>query len=185
MKKLLLAVALIFIMPILAFAGNDYGIVDVQKALSSLDSFVKERKEIQEFAEKAQGEIKKIGGNIQKLQEDFIKKAKVLSESAKKQKETEIKKKMSEYEKTAREHDEKLKSMERKFSEKYNTKIFEALKQVLKEKNLKIILEKDKVAYFEDSLDITDEVIKKLKESKEESAVKLKVPDFKMDGKKK
>jgi len=164
MKKLLsAAVFLTFIIPAIAFAGNDYGVVDIQKALSSLDSFNKERKEIQELTLKAQEELKKIGGSIQKQQEDFIKKTNTLSASAKKQKETEIKKKMSEYEKTAKNYEEKLKSMEKKFSEKYNTKIFEVLKQVLKEKNLKIILEKDKVAYFEDSLDITDDVIKKLK----------------------
>ncbi|MEW6482537.1 MAG: OmpH family outer membrane protein [bacterium] len=161
MRKLIL-IGILGVMPIW---GINISFIDAQKAFDSHPDTAKAREILQKEIEKENLEIKIKEKEILALQDEL---EKPISEEAKRRKEATIQAKMEEYQMYKQEATENLAKKRKELEDSINVKIKGIISQIAKEKKIDLVLDKDSIIYGEDSLDITNEVIKRIAEKKSE-----------------
>ncbi len=138
------------------------GYVDLQKALN-LSSAGKAAKE--KIKAKVQGydvEVQQRQEELKKLKEDLEKQAMLLSEEARNAKERNYQQKVKDYQRFTKDIQETLQQTDADLTRKILEKILKIVKEVGKSEGYSIVLEKTEssLVYADESMDITDEVIK-------------------------
>ncbi len=164
MKQFVLLMLVCFglaLSPALAEAQK-IGYVDLQKALN-LSAAGKDAKE--KIKTKVQGydaEVKKRQEDLKKLKEDLEKQAMLLSEEARGAKERDYQQKVKEYQRFTKDIQETLQQTDADYTRKILESLLVVVQDVGKKNGYTLILEKTEssLVYADESIDITDQVIK-------------------------
>lgn len=147
--------------PVLAQAQK-IGYVDLQKALN-LSVAGKEAKE--KIKVKVQGydaEVKQRQEELKKIKEDLEKQAMLLSEEARSAKERDYQQKVKDYQRFTKDIQETLQQTDADFTRKILEVLLKVVQDVGKSGEYTMVLEKTEssIVYADESVDITDAVIK-------------------------
>lgn len=147
--------------PVMAQAQK-IGYVDLQKALN-LSAAGKEAKE--QIKAKVQGydvDVQKRQEELKKLKEDLEKQAMLLSEEARNAKERDYQQKVKDYQRFTKDIQESLQQTDADLTRKILERLLKVVQDLGKSAGYTLILEKTEssLVYADDSIDMTDEVIK-------------------------
>jgi len=143
--------------------GINISFIDSQMVFDSHPDSKKAKEELQRDIEKGNLEVKIREKEIISLQEEL---KKPLSEEAKRRKEATIQAKIEELQSYQQTATEKLAKKRADLENAINIKIRAIISEIAKEKKIDLVLDKDSIIYGDNSLDITDEVIKRIEEEK-------------------
>jgi outer membrane protein len=151
----------------IAKAGEELklGIIDMQKCIQTSESGKKAKSELEGAFNKKKKELQEQEASLKKLQEEFQKKQAALSESAKKEQQQKMQEKFMKYQENLQRSQAEIQKKEQEMSEPIIRKIREKVSEIAKKRSLSLVIERNDnvVIYFEDKLDITDDVMKALK----------------------
>ncbi|MEW6001063.1 MAG: OmpH family outer membrane protein [Nitrospirota bacterium] len=168
MRKLLLLVLTILIVPTLSFGADSIktGVVDGLKALNESEAGKKAKSDLESMRAAKQAVIDEKGKVIEKLRSELEKQASVLSAEAKKNKEEELERLIREYQRLVQDSEAEFKKKRMELEDMISKEIFEIVDKIGKEDGYMLILDRNAVLYSDKGIDITDTVIKKYNESK-------------------
>ncbi|WP_456463731.1 OmpH family outer membrane protein [Persephonella sp.] len=162
---------LLFIISLLFVAGTtlaqNIAYVDVQKVMNQSKKGQEFKKEIKSKVEYYQKKLYEIDKKISSIEKQL--ESPVLSEEAKKKKRKELADLKSEGQKIQQEAEEELSQMKAKAERELIIQIREITEKYAKEKNIDLVFiggALGGVVYFDKSIDITDEILKRLDEEK-------------------
>lgn len=138
------------------------GYVDLQKALN-LSAAGKEAKEkIKAKVQDYDADVQLRQEELKKLKEDLEKQAMLLSEEARNAKERNYQKKVKEYQRFTKDIQETLQQTDADFTRKILENLLKVVRDVGKSEGYALILERTEssLVYADESIDITDEVIR-------------------------
>lgn len=157
-SSLLLAATLCFAQ--VSLAEQKIGLVDVQRALSSVAAGKKVRNEIESERDKRSGEFKKKGEDIEKMRQDIEKKQSVLSEEAMKKRQMEFQEEVTKYRASFEKANQEFIKKEQDMMKPITDKMRKVIDKVSKSKGYNVILHFEAALYSDGSADLTDDVIK-------------------------
>jgi outer membrane protein len=138
------------------------GFVDIKEIFDTFSETKEAKKLLEEEYQKLKKEIEDKEDEIEELQTKLA--SKVISETEKvKLKET-LEEKLKEYEELRQTSQEKLQKKEKELLQQIEEKIYNAIKKVAKDKDIDLILDKSLILYGTEKLDLTETVIRILKE---------------------
>lgn len=161
-----LILSLCLVMP--AQAALKIGVVDLLKALNESEQGKKSIVEIESLKKSKQSVIEDKGKRIEQLKSDLEKQASVLSADAKKSKEDEIERLIREFQRLVSDATNELQKKQREVEVEMIKELRVIIENIGKEEKFSYIVESSEggLLYFDKSIDITDNVIKKFNESK-------------------
>ncbi len=162
MKRIIVALIALLMLAAPAFAETKIGYVDLQKALNLSKAGVKAKSEIAAQVKKYEDEFKIKQESLQKLKTDLEKQAVLLSDSAKAQKERDFQQNVKELQRFQKDVKEELQQKDNEHTRRILNELFEILQQVGKDGGYSMVIEKNEgaVIYADESIDLTDELIK-------------------------
>ena len=165
MKKFVGLLLVSFIMVIFsghAQAATKLGYIDMQKALNMSAAGKNAKEKIKEKVQGYDVEVKARQEELKKLKEDLEKQAMLLSEEARNAKERDYQQKVKDYQRFTKDIQETLQQTDADFTRKIVEALVKVIQEVGKRDGYTLILEKTEssIVYADESIDITDEVIK-------------------------
>lgn len=162
MKKQMILSTLVMSLAFSASAADiKIGIVDMQKALQSVEAGKKAKSELEGEFNKRKKELQDEEAAIKKLHEEFQKQSLVMSDQAKAKKQGELQERILKFqEKTARSQGE-IQKKEQELTEPIVNKLKGIVKNLAGQKQYALVLEKNEntVLYSLDKDDLTTDVI--------------------------
>jgi outer membrane protein len=147
-----------------AFAADnktaEIGIIDVQKVLRESKAAKKAQNIYKKDFETKRALLSAGEKEIQRLEEDFKENGKVLSVEARKEKEENLTKQVKDFRRLAADMDEELKKKDAELTRKLLAEIGRVVQTLLKKDQYTVIMQSDKVVAFDETVDITEKVIK-------------------------
>ena len=150
-------------------AGNNpvkIGIIDTQKIMRESKATKKAQAIYKKDFESKRALLSASEKEIQRLQEDLKNNGKALSEDARKGKEDKLAKQVKEYKRLAADMDEELQKKDAELTRKLLAEIAGIVQDLLKKDQYTVILQRDTVVSFDETVDITEKVIKLYDEEK-------------------
>ena len=138
------------------------GYVDLQKALN-LSAAGKEAKEkIKTKVQTYDAEVRERQEELKKLKDDLEKQAMLLSEEARNSKERDYQQKVKDYQRFTKDIQETLQQTDADLTRKILESLLKVVQEVGKSEGYTLVLEKTEssIVYADESIDISDEVIK-------------------------
>jgi outer membrane protein len=137
------------------------GVVDFQKILEESTAGKAAKQEISRQGEKMEGEIKKSGQDIEALESQLEKEQLVMERDKLEEKKRDIRIKVGDLKSMQKKYTEDFQKLEARIIQKIQKDVFSILKDMGQKEGFTMILERRAggVAYFEPSVDITDEVL--------------------------
>lgn len=167
MRKLVLVLAIIFVLPLSSLAADvKFGSIDLQKLLNESGAGKKAKSDLEALIKSKESTIKEKGEAIEKLRGELEKQASVLSGEAKKKKEDELEKLLREYQRIIQDSQAEVKKKEGELTDKIIKEIHETIEKIGAEEGYALIIERGMVLYSNKGIDITDRVMKEYNESK-------------------
>ncbi|WP_457625120.1 OmpH family outer membrane protein [Persephonella sp.] len=166
MKKILTVFALLFVLTGYVYAQN-IAYVDIQKVMNQSKKGQEYKKEIENKVKYYQKKLDGIDKKISQLEKQL--ESPVLSEEAKKKKRKELEELKEEGRKIQQEAEEELSKMKAKAERELVLKIKEVTEKYAKEKNIDLVFIGGAiggVVYYDEAIDITEQILKKLDEEK-------------------
>jgi outer membrane protein len=149
--------------PVLAAqAAPKIGYIDLQKALNMSAAGKAAKEKIKEKVQSYDAEVKSRQEELKKLKEDLEKQAMLLSEEARNAKERDYQQKVKDYQRFAKDIQETLQQTDADYTRKIVESLLKVVQEVGKRDGYTLILEKTEssLVYADDSIDMTNEVIK-------------------------
>ncbi len=143
-------------------------VVNQQRALASSNEGRAAEKALKSLMQKKRTELEPLEQELKRQQEEFESQKYVLSRSALEERKLDLLKRQRDLERSMREAEDDLEIENRRLMQPLVKRIEKALSELGKEKDFTVILETKSTAvlYAEESIDITDLVIKKLNKKK-------------------
>ncbi len=144
-------------------AGFKLALVDLQKALQSVEAGKSAKSQLEKAATDKRQELEKIEKGLRSEAEQFEKKAAIMSDSAKAQKSAEFQKRVAEYQKNAAESEMDLRKRERELTQPLIQELKVIIEGIGKEKDYNLVLEKNEgaVLYAANATDLTENVVER------------------------
>ncbi len=162
MRKLsigLLAAALFCLFCTVAHAQGKIGVVDFQQILKESSAGKAAQAQIKQKRDKMQADIQAKGSEIEKLQEKLEREAMVMSRDKREAQAREIRIKINDIRSLQKKYREDFRQFEGRLIQRIQKEVFEIVERLGKQGNYTMILEKVGVLYYQDAIDITDQVI--------------------------
>lgn len=164
MKKLFsvaLVIGLFLILQQTAFCNDKIGVVDMQVFQEKSKAFAVHRAKLKEKFESLQKKMEQERENLRKAEEEFRKQMMMLSLDAQEDKRRELEKKQRRYKYINNEYVQEMKEAEADATRTVGMEIGKVVEKIGKAKGYTIIIEKRAIGliFWDDSIDITDEVI--------------------------
>ncbi len=176
MKKtfavLALAVALLFTPAAHAAEPVAFGVIDMARVMKETDAAKAILAELEAKRKEYEGQIEKEGDSLSKLEKDIIAKKPKMSEEEFATARTDFEKKIGEAQKMVQ---ERKVSFDKAFADAINKLRAEAAKytaEVAKERGYAAVITQEAVVLAEPTLDVTDEVIKRLNKNVKKISIK-------------
>ncbi len=136
--------------------------IDLQRALNMSAAGKEAKEQIKTQVQSYDVEVKQRQEELKKLKEDLEKQAMLLSEEARSAKERDYQQKVKEYQRFTKDIQESLQQMDQDLTRKILENLLLVAQNLGKSEGYTIILEKTEssIVYADDSIDITDKVIK-------------------------
>jgi outer membrane protein len=131
------------------------GFVDIQKAITETNEFKKSQMKFRVEIQKEKGIIDARKKKVESMLIEINKQANVLNPSLKKKKEESFLKEKKDFERYVQDREEEFARKEKVALDKISKKMLEVLKQLGKQKNLTMVIEKKAVFYSDSSLELT------------------------------
>ena len=143
-------------------------VVNQQRALASSNEGRAAEKALKSLIQKKRTQLEPLEQELKRLQEEFESQKYVLSRSALEERKLDLLKRQRDLERSMREAEDDLEIENRRLMQPLVKRIEQALSEIGKEKDFTVILETKSAAvlYAEESIDITDLVIRKLNKKK-------------------
>ena len=143
-------------------------VVNQQRALASSNEGRAAEKALKSLMQKKRTELEPLEQELKRQQEEFESQKYVLSRSALEERKLDLLKRQRDLERSMREAEDDLEIENRRLMQPLVKRIEQALSEIGKEKDFTVILETKSTAvlYAEESIDITDLVIRKLNKKK-------------------
>lgn len=159
-RTLAMVAALLFAVP--ALAETRIGVVDLRQALfSSNDAKAFSDQLKQDFAG-TEEEVRKAQQEARSLQERLQKDGAMMNESERERLKEEFQEKAQEFSEKKEQLDQTLNSRKQAFLEEARPEVDAAVKELMEEHDLDIILPSETVVYVKPELNLTDELLEKL-----------------------
>ena len=138
------------------------GVVDIQRLQTESREFEKVREKLKQKSEELKAKLKKENDDLAKIEEEYAKQSMMLSLDAKETKRKELEKKKRHYKFLFEEYSLELKEAELAATRTVGMKIKEVAGAIARKKGCHLIMEKGMpgLIFFDESLDLTDEIIK-------------------------
>lgn len=162
MKRIIVALIALLMLATPALAETKIAFVDLQKALNLSKAGVKAKNEIAAQVKKYEDEFKIKQEGLQKLKDDLEKQAVLLSDSAKAQKERDFQQNVKELQRFQKDVKEELQLKDTEHTKRILNELFDILQKLGKDGGYSMVIEKNEgaVIYADESIDLTDELIK-------------------------
>ncbi|MEQ5837432.1 OmpH family outer membrane protein [Marinobacter halodurans] len=161
MKKMMVA-ALALMLAVPALADTKIGVVDLRRALFSSDDAQAFSKQLQsEFSDDEQ-KVRDAQEEARKLKERLEKDGAMMNESERNELSGKFKDKVQEFQYLKNRLDSTVNSRKQKFLEDARPQVDAAVKALLEEHDLDLVLPSEAVVYAKPDMDLTKELIKKL-----------------------
>ncbi len=168
MKRIMVALiaVLLFVTP--ALAETKIGYVDLQKALNLSKAGAQAKSDISNLVKKYEGEFKSKQEALQAKGSELQKQGVLLSDTAKAEKERDYQKEMRELQRFQNDVKEELKQKDSEYTKRILDELFVVLQKIGKDEGYTMIIEKNEgaVIFADDSIDLTDALIKAYDASK-------------------
>jgi len=166
MKRIV--IILVILMGFSAYCAN-IAFIDSQKVFNSHPETKKAREALNKDVEQKQTELKVAEEEILAMREEL---QKVLSNEARKKKEVTYKAKIEALERSRQSAISLLQQKQTKLEEGIHKKIYDAISTIAKKKKIELVLDKKSIIYGLPTLDITEEIIKKINPEKDMKTIK-------------
>jgi len=168
MKRIMVALiaVLLFVTP--ALAETKIGYVDLQKALNLSKAGAQAKSDISNLVKKYEEEFKSKQEALQAKGSELQKQGVLLSDTAKAEKERDYQKEMRELQRFQNDVKEELKQKDSEYTKRILDELFVVLQKIGKDEGYTMIIEKNEgaVIFADDSIDLTDALIKAYDASK-------------------
>lgn len=144
----------------ITLAEQKLGLVDVQRALSTVAAGKKVRTEIESERDKRSSEFKKKGEDIEKMRQDIEKKQAVLSEEAMRKRQAEFQEEVMKYRANFEKANQEFMKKEQEMMKPVADKMRKVIDKVAKAKGYNVIIHFEAALFSDGSADVTDDVIK-------------------------
>lgn len=137
------------------------GVMDMQRALTSVDAGKKARSTLEKEFNSRKKEIQNEENAFKKLDEEFKKQALVLNDEARQKKQSELQEKYMKLQEKVSRSQQEIQAKEHELTEPIIVKLKEIVKETAKKRNLSVVLEKNEntVLFSQEKDDLTEEVI--------------------------
>lgn len=164
MSRMMLVFIALVLCSSFAFASKgapNIGWVDIQKALQSVESGKKAKKNFEQEVSKAREDLQKQDAALKEEQEALQKQAMMLSEKVKRDKMQEFQKKVYEFQQKFQQTQVTMQKREQELTFPIINELVKIVEEVSKEEELSYVLEKSQssLVYAQPDLDVTDKVI--------------------------
>lgn len=168
MRKIIIALIAILMLAAPALAETKVAYVDLQKALNLSKAGAQAKSDISTLVKKYENEFKTKQEGLLTKKDELEKQATLLSDSAKADKEREYQKEVRDLQRFQKDVKDELQLKDGEYTKRILNELFEILQQIGKDGSYTMILEKNEgaVIYAAESVDLTDELIKKYDASK-------------------
>lgn len=164
----LLAASLLVPTAAIEAAEVTIGIVSMQKVLDESKKGKEVQKKFEQSVSTEKKELEKREATIKKAQEDFVRDQATLSEEQRRKKQREIQNQVQELQQFANEAQEKMSSKRLDLLKTVVEPAKEVVNKVAKEKKMTLVFERGEsgLLYFDEAIDLTPEIIKRLDAAK-------------------
>lgn len=138
------------------------GVIDPQRILSETNAGKKAKDSLTAFSKNRQALMELDERELRRMEEDFVKQASVLSPAAKREREEQFRRRMQEYQQKVTELNREVQEKQKDVLEGFREKVEIIAAKVARRLGLQIVVDRSKggpTIYFEDSLDISGQVI--------------------------
>ena len=157
----LLACLGLFTMNVARAEEAKIGVVDMQKALQTVDAGKKAKAQLEKEVESKRTEFQSEEASIKKAGEEFKKQSLVMSDEARAKKQGELQERVMKLQEKGQKTEQDLRLREQELTQPILTKIRAVISDIAKQKGYNMILEKSDttVLFSQDKDDLTTEVI--------------------------
>ncbi|MEJ2099374.1 MAG: OmpH family outer membrane protein [Desulfobacterales bacterium] len=141
------------------------GIVNLQRVLETSDPGKAARDVIEKEKDKMLQEMKEKGAEIEALQKQLERESMVMSKERREEKEREYRIKQNDFRMLNKKNNEKMQGLQKELLDKIFNEVMELTEEIGKKEGYLLIIRGDTVMYAPGSIDISDQLIKKLNES--------------------
>lgn len=154
---------------VLAIESSKIGIVNMQKLQEKSIFFQKTKEELKQKFQALQEKLNKEKEELIKVEEDLKKQSMMLSLDAKQDKQKELRKKSRHYKYLFDEYTQEMKEAEMEATKKFGKELAKIVEKIGKKKGYTLILERKGIGliYYNDAVDITDEVVRAFDQHKQ------------------
>ena len=158
----LMLVCLGLVISPVAAQAQKIGYVDLQKALNMSSEGKAAKEKIKTQVQGYDAEVQQLQEELQKMKQDLEKQAMLLSEEARNSKERDYQQKVKDYQRFTKDIQEELQQTDADLTRKILEDILKVVVKLGKTESYTLILEKTEssIVYADESIDITDKVIK-------------------------
>lgn len=160
MRVLTMVSVLLFAVP--ALAETRIGVVDLRQALFSSDDAKAFSDQLKQDFAGTEEEVRKAQQEARSLQERLQKDGAMMNESERERLKEEFQEKAQEFSEKKQQLDQTLNSRKQAFLEEARPEVDAAVKELMEEHDLDIILPSETVVYVKPELNLTDELLEKL-----------------------
>jgi len=139
------------------------GVIDLQKALNESKKGAAARDQLRSKFEKLQSNLKSKEAEIEKMKADLERQVSMLTAEAKFEKETELKRKLRDFQDQLNDYNQMIRKEEVEVTQPIVQSLLDEANKLGKEQGFTLIIERQKagVIYYSETMDITDQVIKR------------------------
>ncbi len=167
MKNILVALAMVFVVPS-AFADEaKMGFINVEKAVDGTTDGKKANDELQKVFKARQDELRKKEDDLKTKRDDLQKKEAVLSDQVKLRKQMELEKEIVEFQKQGMGYQQEIQKKEFEMKKPILDAIQKVIEDIAKKDNFTMILNaKQGVVWAKNEIDITQRVVEEYEKTK-------------------
>ena len=136
------------------------GYVNVQRVVNSSSSGKLAKENFQAEVKKVESNLLKTKKELELLESDFKRKSLLLNEKEKKNLQRNLQKRIRDYQMTMRDKQEELREREREMTTAFLKTVHSIVVQLGKAENFSFIMQKEQFMYSNNSMDLTDKIIK-------------------------
>jgi len=138
------------------------GVVNFQKILETSNSGKAAQAELKTAKERMESDLKQKGTEIEDLRKRLEGESMVMSKEMREEKSREVRIKMNDFKTLQKQYSTELQTLERKLMNKMQEDVAQLVEEIGKKEGYLLIISNLGVLYAPDSIDITDQIIRKL-----------------------
>jgi outer membrane protein len=138
------------------------GVIDLQRVIETSNQGKTAQAQIKKQKNKMEEDLKQKGAAIEQIQQRLEREAMVMSKEAREEKERETRIRINDFKSLQKRYRSELQNLEKRLIEQLKDDVFELVTEIGKKEGYLLIISKIGVLYSPSSIDITDQLIKRL-----------------------